>query len=181
MGDGMLNEIATYHKLGFRAVKLHPIFHGHYQVNSGVVDEVAMLAGTLGLPVVIHSDFLSPVCSPYQIVALAKRFPETTFVLLHLGLQPELCRLVPDVVRDANNVMLDTSQTPDFPRDVYVEPVRRLGATRLVFGSDGPECDAGVNLRKLEVAIELYGLDPTEAQCILSQNATRVFGIRTTT
>jgi predicted TIM-barrel fold metal-dependent hydrolase len=174
-GDLAVQEIVAYHSQGFRAVKLHPIFHGHYHVDGGAVDEVARLAGELGLPVVIHSDFLSAVCSPYEIVRLARRFPDTTFVLLHLGLQPELCRMAPEVVAGTDNVVLDTSQTPDFPRDVYVGPVRRLGPSRLLFGSDGPDCDPSLNLRKLEIAIDEHGLGLDEAVFVLSANARRVF------
>jgi predicted TIM-barrel fold metal-dependent hydrolase len=169
------HEIERFHELGFRAVKLHPIFHGHYHVNGGAVDEVAALAGRLGLPLVIHSDYASPVCSPYEVVGLAHRFPGTTFVLLHLGLQPEMCKLTPTIARDTPNVILDTSQTPDFPRDVFAHPVQVVGAERVVFGSDGPECDVSLNLRKLEIAIERYGLGMPEATQVLSGNASRVF------
>jgi predicted TIM-barrel fold metal-dependent hydrolase len=176
-GELALEQIEQYHKLNFRAVKLHPIFHGHYHVNGGVVDEVATLAGQLGLPIVIHSDFGSPVCSPYEIVALARRFPRTTFVLLHLGLHPEMCKFTPEIVKDTLNVVLDTSQTPDFPRDVFMLPVDVVGAERVLFGSDGPECDVALNLMKLDIAIEQYGLGACEAVKVLSDNAYRVFSL----
>jgi predicted TIM-barrel fold metal-dependent hydrolase len=176
-GQLALEEIEHYHGLGFRAVKLHPIFHGHYHVNGGTVDEVAALAGQLGLPIVIHSDYGSPVCSPYEIVALACRFPQTIFVLLHLGLQPEMCKFTPEIVKDTPNVVLDTSQTPDFPRDVFTLPVKIVGAERVLFGSDGPECDASLNLMKLKIAIERYGLGADEAAKVLSGNASRVFNL----
>jgi predicted TIM-barrel fold metal-dependent hydrolase len=176
-GKLALQEIERYHQLGFRAVKLHPIFHGHYHVNGGAVDEIAELAGERGLPIVIHSDFASSVCSPYEIVALARRFPQTTFVLLHLGLQPEMCKLTPEIVRDTPNVMLDTSQTPDFPHDVFARPVRIVGAERVLFGSDGPECDASLNLIKLDIAIKEHGLGTDEAAKVLSGNAARVFDL----
>ncbi len=78
-------------------------------------------------------------------------------------------------MKDVENLLLDTSQTPDFPYDVYVRPVQILGASRLLFGSDGPECDVSINLRKIEVAIEEYGLKSKEAIQILGGNACRVF------
>jgi predicted TIM-barrel fold metal-dependent hydrolase len=170
-----LEEIERFHELGFRAVKLHPIFHGHYHVNGGVVDEIADLAGQLELPIVIHSDFASPVCSPYEILALARRYPRTTFVLLHLGLQSEMCKFTPGLVKDTPNVILDTSQTPDFPRDVFARPVQIVGAERVLFGSDGPECDVSLNLMKLDIAVTQYGLGLEEAAKVLGGNASRVF------
>jgi predicted TIM-barrel fold metal-dependent hydrolase len=174
-GDLALAEIERYAAAGFRAVKLHPIFHGNYRVNGGAVDDVAALAGQLGLPVVIHSDFTSSACTPYEIAGLAGRFPDTCIVLLHLGLHPELCKHVSSVVRSSPNVMVDTSQTPDFPREVYVNPVRELGADRVLFGSDGPECDVSLNLRKLEIAVAECGLREDEAKQVLSANAVRLF------
>ena len=174
--DLALEEVERYHQLGFAAIKLHPAFH-HYQINSPAVDEVAELGGKLGLPLLIHSDFSSDVCSPYEIVRLARRFENTTFIMAHFGMQPQLCARVPEIVGEVENVVLDTSQTADFPWEIYVNPVRVLGPHRLLFGSDGPECDITVNLRKLEVAIEDYGLEQSDATQILAGNAARLFGV----
>jgi uncharacterized protein len=174
--DLALEEIERYRGLGFAAIKLHPAFH-HYQINSPAVDEVAELAGKLGLPLLIHSDFSSEVCTPYEVVRLARRFDGTTFIMAHFGMQPQLCGRVPEIVAEAENVVLDTSQTADFPWEIYVNPTRVLGSHRLLFGSDGPECDIAVNLRKLEVAIEDYGLDEIDATQILAGNAARLFGV----
>jgi predicted TIM-barrel fold metal-dependent hydrolase len=88
-----------------------------------------------------------------------------------------MCKLTPEIVKDTPNVMLDTSQTPDFPRDVFVLPVQVVGAERVLFGSDGPECDAALNLMKLDIAIEQYGLDRSEAAKVLGGNAYRVFDL----
>jgi predicted TIM-barrel fold metal-dependent hydrolase len=176
-GDAALEQIDDYRRAGFRAVKLQPILHGNYAVDGGVVDEVAMLAGQLKMPVVIHCDLASSVCSPWVIHALARRFPETTFVLLHLGLHPDAPRRVPAIVRDAPNIVVDTSQTPDIPEAVYSEPVRILGAERVLFGSDGPECDLSLNLRKLDLAIEQYGLAEQDAALVLGGNAERIFSL----
>jgi uncharacterized protein len=176
-GSQAIEQIERYHQAGFRAVKLHPRLHGDYAVDGGVVDEVAAVSGTLGLPIVIHCDTTREACSPRAIAALALRFPETMFVALHLGLHPEAIKDTPAAVRDTPNVLVDTSQTPDFPHDVYVEPVRVLGAERVLFGSDGPECDLSLNLRKLALAIEQYGLSDHDAALVLGGNAERVFGI----
>lgn len=176
-GSHAVEQIERYHDAGFRAVKLHPRLHGNYGVDSGVVDEVAAVSGVLGLPIVIHCDTTSDVCSPWAITALAARFSETTFVALHLGLHPEGIKDTPAAVRDTPNVLVDTSQTPDFPHDVYVEPVRVLGAARVLFGSDGPECDLSLNLQKLALAIEQHGLSEHDAALVLGGNAERVFGL----
>jgi uncharacterized protein len=176
-GSHATTAIKRLQQVGFRAVKLHPRLHGNYPVDGGVVDEVAALSGALGLPIVIHCDVTEKACSPWAISALAGRFPETTFVALHLGLHPEGIKQTPVAVRDTPNVLVDTSQTPDFPREVYVEPVRILGPERVLFGSDGPECDLSLNLRKVALAVEQHGLSEHDAALVLGGNAERIFHI----
>lgn len=172
-------ELKRSLELGIRGVKLHPIAHGYYELDEAV-DPLVRAAGEAGVPVVIHSDFAHHVCSPYAIAALARRCPETTIVLLHLGLQPAMCHLVPEVVEDAPNVILDTSQTCDKPEEVYGRPVAVLGAGRVMFGSDGPECDVSVNLRKLSAAVERGALSERDADFVLAGTAQRVFGVAAT-
>ncbi|MGH2693372.1 MAG: amidohydrolase family protein [Actinomycetota bacterium] len=172
--DRALDALAGYHAVGFRAVKLHPVFHGYYRIDGGAVDPVAELAGSLGMPVAIHCDFAHAGCSPYAVAALAVRHPQTTFILLHLGLQPELCATTPTIVRDVPNVILDTSQTPDAPDIVFARPIREVGADRVVLGSDGPEFDVVLNLRKLELAVSQHGVGEEHAALVRGMNAARL-------
>lgn len=171
MADLALQEIETYARQGFKGVKLHPMFHGYYDINEGVADDVASLAGDLSLPVFIHSDSSTSICNPYEIVRFAKKFPHTVFVMLHFGLQPDLYKHIPDIVKEVDNVLLDTSETSDTPYEVFVHPVRVLGASRLLLGSDGPGSDVYINLVKLSLAMEEYGLSNQDAVRILSTNA----------
>jgi uncharacterized protein len=166
-------------ELGIHGIKLHPIAHGYYELDRAV-DPLVRAAGEAGLPVIIHSDFAHHVCSPYAIAALARRCPETTIVLLHLGLQPAMCHLVPEIVENEANVVVDTSQTCDKPEEVYGRPAAILGADRVMFGSDGPECDVGVNLLKLAAAIERGVLSERDADLILAGTAQKVFGVGAT-
>jgi predicted TIM-barrel fold metal-dependent hydrolase len=169
-------EVRRGAEMGFRAVKLHPVMHGGYPLDRGV-EPVVRLAGELGLPVVIHSDFAQPVCSPYAVADLAARCPETTIVLLHMGLQPGTCGSTPEIVERHPNVVVDTSQTPDAPSHAYGRPVRVLGADRVVFGSDGPEYEASVNLCKLEVAVARGYVTRQEAEAVVGRTACDVFGL----
>jgi predicted TIM-barrel fold metal-dependent hydrolase len=169
-------ELRRGAEMGFRAVKLHPVFHGAYALDRRV-EPVIRLAGELGLPVVIHSDFAQPICSPYAIADLAARCPETTIVLLHMGLQPGTCSWTPEIVEPYANVVVDTSQTPDAPGSAYGRPVRLLGADRVVFGSDGPEYEASVNLCKLEAAVARGYITREEAEAVVGRTACDVFGL----
>lgn len=169
-------ELQRCLELGIRGVKLHPIAHGYYELDH-TVDLLVRAAGEAGVPVVIHSDFAHHVCSPYAIATLARRCPETTIVLLHLGLQPALCHLVPEIVEGEPNVIVDSSQTCDKPDEVYGRPVAVLGAERVMFGSDGPECDVSVNLRKLAAALERGAVSHRDVEFVLAGTAQRVFGV----
>lgn len=173
--DG-LEQISQLVGVGFRAVKLHPAFH-RYHLTGGPIDEVLDLAAHLKLPVIVHSDFTNAFSTPYAIAALARRKPELKVVMAHLGMHHSYLHLLAGIVDGHPNLYLDTSQTPDYPNEVYAQPVTRLGSDRLIFGSDGPDCDPSVNLRKLEVAVDRYGLAPGDAAAILSGNASRVYGL----
>jgi predicted TIM-barrel fold metal-dependent hydrolase len=110
-------------------------------------------------------------------VRLAVRFPAVRIVMLHLGMDTDLVAHTPEIVKDSPNLILDTSCTPDLPYPVFVNPVRCLGAARVMFGSDGPVCSVEANLAKLEVARTLYDLTADERQRILGGTAAEVFRI----
>ena len=66
------------------------------------------------------------------------------------------------------NVYADTSGVRRF--DYIVQAVRRAGARKLLFGSDGPWLHPGLELHK----IRLLGLAPEEQALILGGNAQRL-------
>ena len=55
--------------------------------------------------------------------------------------------------------------------------VRKLGADRVSFGSDGPIVSIEANLAKLAAAEHTYGLTNEEKRKVLGENAARVFQI----
>ena len=168
-------ELRRGRELGLCAVKLHPVVHGMYDVLDERVLPLIRLAGELGMPVAIHSDFTQAVCSPYTIARLAGRCPETTIVLLHMGLTPGLAARTPEIVAPHPNVVVDCSSTPDATNTAFGRPVALLGTDRVVFGSDGPEYDPLVNLRKLEVAVELGHVTARDAAAISGSSARAIF------
>jgi uncharacterized protein len=66
------------------------------------------------------------------------------------------------------NVYADTSGVRRF--DYLVEAVRRAGARKLLFGSDGPWLHPGLELHK----IRLLGLPPAQEALVLGKNALRL-------
>jgi predicted TIM-barrel fold metal-dependent hydrolase len=94
-------------------------------------------------------------------------------ILGHSGLDQERCGEAAHVVRDLANVFLDTSQTPDNPEAVYVASTRTVPG-RVVFGSDAPVISPEVNLAKLRVAMDYFGLEESMARAIVRGNAQRL-------
>lgn len=173
-GEFALEEFERCLDNGFSGLKFHPGKHGPYTLRSKVVERLVERVGEIGALLFIHSDFNSPHCNPYEVVTLASAFPDAKIVLGHMGLDQDHYHLVPEIVRNTPNVYLDTSQTPDNPELVFVAPAKKLGQGRLLFGSDSHMISPEVNLRKLEVAMELYGLSEVEARAIVHDNAVKL-------
>lgn len=175
-GDFALEEARRGLAAGLTGIKVQPAMHGYYPIDGAIMDPLMAIAREARAPLVTHCDFNAKCCTPYQVVRLAARYPDVKVVLLHLGQDPEMVGHTPDIVHDTPNVYVETSNTPDYPYPVFVNPVRKLGPGRVMFGSDGPVVSVETNLAKLKVARELYGLTDAETRGILYDAAAGVFG-----
>ena len=107
--------------------------------------------------------------TPADIANLARRFPRVPIVMAHLA--GGGVRGVLDVV-DVPNVLIDTSGgQPE--ADLVEYAVRRLGAHRIVFGSDYPGRDFGAQLGRILGA----RISEEDKELIVSGNAARVLGL----
>ena len=176
-GDFAVDEARRGLAAGLRGLKVQPVMHGYWPIDGQLMDPVMHVAQEARVPLVTHSDFNAKCCTPYQVVRLANRWPHVTVVLLHLGQDPESVTHTPDIVRESPNIVVETSNTPDYPYPVFVNPARRLGADRVMFGSDGPVLSVEVNLTKLAVAEQVFGLSAHDKRWILGGTAARVFGL----
>ncbi len=111
---------------------------------------------------------------------LAPQYPDVVFIIPHLGSFGDDWRahqrVIDQLVRYPN-VFTDTSAVRRF--DYIVEAVKRGGARKILFGSDGPWLHPGVELHK----IRLLRLSPEREALILGGNALRLLrraGIRRT-
>lgn len=179
LGEWMIEELKRYvSTLGFKGIKLLPHLHGFYPVDSEIVHPFIEEAAKLKIPVTIHSDFNNKRCTPYQVVSLAERFPEVTFLMAHMGMDPDQIHWIPSIVKKAKNVYLETSCTPNLPKSVYVNPCRILGPERVIFGSDSPSLSPEVELKKVEIAEKIYGLTKYEKELILGKNIAEILKIK---
>jgi predicted TIM-barrel fold metal-dependent hydrolase len=105
---------------------------------------------------------------------LAEEAPEATIILAHMGGYHHTDDAI-RVCEKYENLLVDTSACP-YPHKIK-EAIQRLGARRVLFGSDGPGCNPKLELQK----IRRIGLSETEQQLVLHDNIVSILeGVRHT-
>jgi predicted TIM-barrel fold metal-dependent hydrolase len=103
--------------------------------------------------------------------AVARSYPDVDLIIPHLSSFADDWKAqigFVDLLSRLPNVYADTSGVRYF--DILLEAVRRAGAAKLLFGSDGPFLHPGVELAKV-VAL---GLGPEERPLVLGRNLQRL-------
>jgi len=101
----------------------------------------------------------------------APQYPDVNFIISHLGSFADDWRAHERVIEQMvryPNVLADTSGVRRF--DYLVQAVKRAGAGKLIFGSDGPWLHPGLELHK----IRMLGLPKEEELLILGRNVQRL-------
>ena len=144
---------------GFRGIKVH-------RYDGRITREVCEAARAFRLPV------LYDVMGEASVVELlATEYPEVSFVIPHLGSFSDDWRahveVIDQIVRHTN-IYTDTAGVRRF--DYLAEAIRRAGAGKVVFGSDGPWLHPGLELAK----VRLLGLGAADAANVLGGNLMRL-------
>jgi hypothetical protein len=153
--------------LGFVGLKLHPVSTLSHPAGA---DTTALVraAADLSVPTLFHCGD-EPMTTPYQIALLAQQCPEAQIILGHMGGYYH----VDDAIAAAerfDNLYLETSAMP-FPHKIS-EAVRRIGAGRVLFGSDGPVCSPILEIEKVRLA----GLSDADTAQVLGGTLSRLLG-----
>ena len=140
---------------GFQGIKAH-------RMDAPATRELCEVARTFRLPLLYD-----PAGETDSIELLAGEYPDVNFIIPHLGSFADdwraHLRVIDQIVRFPN-VYTDTSGVRRF--DYLVQAIRRGGAHKVLFGSDGPWLHPGVELYK----IHLLGLPPQQKALVLGQN-----------
>ena len=130
-------------ELGFVGIKVH-------RYDARITREICEAARAYRLPVLY--DVMGEVST---VELLATEYPDVAFIIPHLGSFADDWRaqlaLIDPLVRHPN-IFADTSGVRRF--DLLAQAVRRAGARKFLFGSDGPWLHPGVELAKVR-ALEL--------------------------
>ncbi len=144
---------------GFRGIKIH----GH---DAMPTREVCETARAFGLPLLVDV-----IGQAHVVEMLASQYPSVNFIIPHFGSFADDWRAQQQVVDQLvryPNVYADTSGVRRY--DYIVDAVRRAGARKVLFGSDGPWLHPGVELHK----IRLLGLSASDEALILGGNIRRL-------
>lgn len=154
--------VEAVEKLGAKGIKMHS---GEGFPTKQILDKVA----GYGIPLLIHTK------NPLELDPLlrANVYPELRIIIAHLGgpweHEYELCGI--SLAERFGNVYLDTSLS--LWRNLKLA-IERVGAEKILFGSDAPEFHPAVEKRK----IEILELDKKEEDMILGGNILRLLNLR---
>jgi uncharacterized protein len=158
----MVREAVT--RFGFRGIKVH-------RHDGRITREICDVAQAFALPVIYD------VMGEVSIVELlAEAYPQVAFIIPHLGSFADDWRAqisLLDPLSRHPNIYTDTSGVRRF--DLLEQAVRRAGAKKILFGTDGPWLHPGVELAK----IRALDLSPEDERLVLSGNFLRLIrGVR---
>jgi len=140
-----LEKSLTDYKM--KGLKLHPL--GYRQIpGHELTIKLVKLAASFNAPVLLHCGD-EEYTYPLQIEKLARAVPEAKIILGHMGGYFHVREAIRVAERCAN-VYLETSATP-YP-ELIRAAVKKVGAKRVLFASDGPGCDPRLEVYKVELA-----------------------------
>jgi predicted TIM-barrel fold metal-dependent hydrolase len=145
LGDAVVGELRAAIGRGFSGLKLAPMVH-RFPLTSPTVGALAEACGELGVPFYSHV-IGHPSASTDKIGALARQFPQTTFILGHMGFGPADDVAI-DVGAENDNVFLETSGGSFLGIE---GALARLGPGKLIFGSEFPMHHPQLELEKLRL------------------------------
>lgn len=152
----------------FRGLKLHPVTT-LAQPSGAESLRLIRRAGELGVPTLFHCGD-DPMTTPLAIALAAKECPEAQIILGHMGGYGHTEEAI-RVAETYPNIILETSACP-YPNKI-VEAVGRIGADRVIFGSDGPVASPTLEVEK----IRMCGFAPDIEALILGGNAEALLGL----
>lgn len=156
--------------LGMKGIKLHPWLQAFSPLDPRVYSVVES-AIELELPIVFH-DGTPPFTQPLLFGYLAHLYPEARIILGHGGLRD----MWQDAIRVAELHQNITICACGLTQESLAVTVQRIGADRIMFGSDYP-FGGSERLRLALRQVESLEVSLDQRQQLLSKTAARVVGI----
>lgn len=154
--------------MGYRGLKLHPTTTLAHPAGEPTV-ELLQRCAELSVPVLFHCGD-DPYTTPQALALAAEMAPDTAIVMGHMGGYFHVDDAIAAAERHPN-LYLETSAMP-YPQKIR-EAVERVGAGRVLFGSDGPGCNPALEVDKVRMA----GLAPADEAQVLGATAARLLDL----
>ncbi len=155
---------------GFHGIKLHPRNEAFPINNEELVYPIAEAAAKFGVPILIHTGEPDTYgfAQPTLVGGLADAFPDVTLIVGHMGK-----RLYEDAILVAKwfeNVILETSFRSH--REI-ARAVNRVGADRVIYGSDMPFGVPEIEMMK----VRLSGIREGDEEKVMGANIAHLLGL----
>ncbi|SEB49708.1 amidohydrolase family protein [Paenibacillus sp. GP183] len=151
--------------MNFKGLKFHSesiSTHPYHEASLAMIRK----AGELNIPTLFHCGDES-MSLPLQIAKAAESCPDSKIILGHMGgyFHVDDALLVAEKYE---NIYLETSAMP-YP-DKIKEAVKRIGAERVLFASDGPGCNPDLEVKKIKFA----DLSEKDYKLVMSENFAQI-------
>jgi predicted TIM-barrel fold metal-dependent hydrolase len=173
-------EIADAHARGCRILSVHPASDGVVPSDPFYLHQVAVASVRNWIVLIqtgapkAHLVYRRPEFSEIaRFEEWFKAYPKTPFVIARMGFnEPERAM---DLAEMYPNLILETSWQPT---ETIAEAVRRVGAGRVVFGSDWPILgnNQRVGLHRIRDAVDSQMFTEADSARILGENAAELLG-----
>ncbi len=175
-GQEAVTEIERCVAKGARGIgELHPDTQNFDIADPREMSPLMDVAHSLGLVVLVHSS--EPVghhypgkgkTTPDKLWAFIQNFPHNKIVCAHWGGGLPFYALMPEVLRNMENVYFDTAASPFlYSPDIFESVAQLVGAERILLGTDYPLLPQARLLRQVNNS----PLTPAQKLLILSENA----------
>ncbi len=169
-GDESLALLERAFVLGFKGLKLHPVSTLAHPAGEETL-QLIRAAADHNAPTLFHCGD-EPMTTPLTIARAATACPDATIILGHMGGYFHVDEAI-EVAEEHENIVLETSAMP-YPGKIR-EAVERIGASRVLYASDGPACSPRIEVEKVRLA----GLASDAESLVFAGNAVRILdGVR---
>jgi uncharacterized protein len=131
-------------------VKLHPYLH-HSPVNGKAYRPIWDYANQTAAIVLVHTWDSDPDCSPLLLLDPAREFPRARILIGHCGVTWRGYMQALEVAEQTENTFLDITGSQSH-RSILERMAERVGAERILFGSDMPYLEGAVSLGRVLTA-----------------------------
>ncbi|MEM2933897.1 MAG: amidohydrolase family protein [Methanocellales archaeon] len=188
----VFEKLMKIKKSGFKGIKLLPTLQ-FFNPSDRKLDFIYEFAERNDLAILMHMGCnfgpfelpsLAAYARPKHLRRIAEEFPDLKLILAHLGgytpyLPGKYLDEAIELMSASDNIYLDTSAV--FIEDLIQKAIARLGAERILFGSDYPAitnfCDRHTGLRNYVRWLAALDISLEAKEKIFGKNARKLLGI----